>query len=673
MKKKPIIILIAILILSLALLTACNPPKAPDPKPSFGASLMLSTFASDGHTIERAPDGSYVYNLGTLFYPTANLYGIDGEIEFCGNSPLYTYIDWYDDGEGHRTQFDIRNPLETLNKKVVMKKGEEKTFNVNIEWLIPFVKAGTYKVVAMLAFYLDGKQEALTQEYLITVVSGTGGSAQFFPLDFGNGLREFPWDKYIAIGDMALYPHHYMKILFSDKEALQAQFANTYSVSLAEDKNGWERDERFSTLINGYNDAFFENKQVVTFIVTAGGGGYMFALDSSEYDADNGRLFVKLKQISLGIGHEALVRWLAVVEIDKIPAGSEIMVTINDAHLPDGGYLTLAGTDYIVNLNNGIIAQSSEPTEAVIIAEQDEAEAIAEIAGQPEAEEVTEQVIIAVIEENSEPTEAVIIVEQDETEVIAEVTAQPEAEVITEQEEAELSPEITEETEQVTEEITAEVTEPNEPEATAEVTEQDEDEAEIIPEMTEEAEVIAEVTEEAEVIPEITEPTTPETIPEIDEQALLIAAEKERLFNSIFVKGEQGYFDSSIDNPDLFWEYVTEENEIRQHVWSFKPIYDENGEIAGYYLSYDSLLFIGKNITICTIYGQEVKFMDVYIREKAGCERFSYLSYCRITYGDYYLYLFTEQEGFWDLAATWDAYKETLIIETEWGNRGVQF
>ena len=143
-------------------------------------------------------------------------------------------------------------------------------------------------------------------------------TATFWRASWGGALQGLPFDRYKIPG----------KIVITDTAMLQEYFSDTYSLSLNEAGNGWVRDERFSDVIAKYDDSFFESRQLVTFYLTAGGGGMEFELNGTTYI--DGILNINIDYVSIGMGIAALVEWFAIVETNKVPADTAVNVNVTD-------------------------------------------------------------------------------------------------------------------------------------------------------------------------------------------------------------------------------------------------------------------------------------------------------------------------------------------------------
>ena len=150
------------------------------------------------------------------------------------------------------------------------------------------------------------------------------GKGHFFSASWGDQLRNLPRDHYYEPG-LSLDSTF---ILLSSEEEVHELLGETYSVSYSEYDRDWVRDDRFENIIKKYDYGFFENNQVLTFFVTAAGGGYYFELNNITYQDDI--LTVELNHLSSGGGLTALASWFALIEIEKIPAETQVEIIINN-------------------------------------------------------------------------------------------------------------------------------------------------------------------------------------------------------------------------------------------------------------------------------------------------------------------------------------------------------
>ena len=148
-----------------------------------------------------------------------------------------------------------------------------------------------------------------------------GDTGTFWRASWGGALQGLPSDRYILDSIPS-------KIVITDTAMLHEFFADTYSLSLNEAGNDWVRDERFSDIIAKYDDTFFESRQLVTFFLTAGGGGLEFKLAGTTYT--DGILNINIDYVSIGEGIDALIEWFAIVETNAVPADAAVYVNVTD-------------------------------------------------------------------------------------------------------------------------------------------------------------------------------------------------------------------------------------------------------------------------------------------------------------------------------------------------------
>lgn len=155
----------------------------------------------------------------------------------------------------------------------------------------------------------------------------------FFMTNFGGGLQNFPFDVYTP-DTMPVY-NYSMIVLMSSKEQT-AIFDDVYSQSLNATQDGWERDEQFTNLINSYDDEFFQDNQIVTFFASTAGGAYYLEISETIYS--DGVLTIEINHIAKqGVGgHAAIVDYFVIVEIEKVPTNTEIIISVKnrDSRLP---------------------------------------------------------------------------------------------------------------------------------------------------------------------------------------------------------------------------------------------------------------------------------------------------------------------------------------------------
>ena len=178
---------------------------------------------------------------------------------------------------------------------------------------IPVTSSNAYNVYA--EFTLTDDTDGLLED--------SGG--HFYRTDFGGALVNFPSD---------LYPPDPSKdydsgvLVIETAEQVQEMFNETYSQTLSKDSQSWVRDEKFTNLINKYDDEFFESNQLVTFAVSASGGAYYFTFSKAVYAND--KLTIEIIQQSHGIGHAAIVSWVALIELEKVPKDTQIEIVVRN-------------------------------------------------------------------------------------------------------------------------------------------------------------------------------------------------------------------------------------------------------------------------------------------------------------------------------------------------------
>jgi len=156
----------------------------------------------------------------------------------------------------------------------------------------------------------------------------------FWQLDFGGELHEFPIQSYIP-DNQPVDDFDYLVLTHTSVEQVQALFSETYSVSLSEnDELPWVRDERFTDLINSFDEKFFENHFLATFVVAAAGGAYRFRVDditmaiTGDVPPSNTGFFIDVEHYAIGGGHAAIVNWFGIVPLPR-PTTTAFSVSIN--------------------------------------------------------------------------------------------------------------------------------------------------------------------------------------------------------------------------------------------------------------------------------------------------------------------------------------------------------
>ena len=151
--------------------------------------------------------------------------------------------------------------------------------------------------------------------------NSNGDNGPFWRASWGGSLQGIPFDRYTLDSIPG-------KIIITDIDILNELFADTYSLSLNEAGDDWIRDERFSDFISKYDDTYFKSRQLVTFFLTAGGGGMEFKLHGTTYT--DGILNINIDYLSIGAGIAALVEWFAIIETPKVSADTAVYVNVTD-------------------------------------------------------------------------------------------------------------------------------------------------------------------------------------------------------------------------------------------------------------------------------------------------------------------------------------------------------
>jgi len=192
------------------------------------------------------------------------------------------------------------------------------------------LEVGTYRIVKDY-YYLSDIPVTLDAYYVFaefTLTDDAGflkeSAGHFFRTEFGGALVNFPSDAYPP--DPSKEEYDSAILIIETAEEMQEMFSQTYSQAWSDEAQSWVRDETFSDLIDQYDEAFFESNQLVTFAVSASGGAYYFTFSKATY-AD-GTLTIEITQQSYGIGHCAIVAWFAMIEVERVPADTQIEIVV---------------------------------------------------------------------------------------------------------------------------------------------------------------------------------------------------------------------------------------------------------------------------------------------------------------------------------------------------------
>ena len=156
---------------------------------------------------------------------------------------------------------------------------------------------------------------------------GISTQGNFFILGYGEygELVNFPMTSY-SPDHMPIPVSYNMVLTHSSVEQMQALFGETYSQSYHFGFERWERDERFTDFINGYDNAFFESKQLVTFILGADGSADpMFELSKVTL---TDKLTIEVNQLHITSNAGPFNYYVGFVEIGKVPNNIQIEIVV---------------------------------------------------------------------------------------------------------------------------------------------------------------------------------------------------------------------------------------------------------------------------------------------------------------------------------------------------------
>jgi hypothetical protein len=143
-------------------------------------------------------------------------------------------------------------------------------------------------------------------------------------------LDAFPWEKYGDYKPLIFYGDTNI-ILVSSKTEIRELFGETYNFYYDYyEKDGVlvkEKDTYFQDVVSKYNDDYFENHQLLTFFLGAGGSANRHELESVVYT--DGVLTVTFDYLNAA-GPCVIEYWFAIVEIYRIPADTRIDIVVNN-------------------------------------------------------------------------------------------------------------------------------------------------------------------------------------------------------------------------------------------------------------------------------------------------------------------------------------------------------
>ena len=153
----------------------------------------------------------------------------------------------------------------------------------------------------------------------------SNASGHFFMTFFGGGLANYPWEKWGTNSENPMQ-HDQSKVLISNKAQADYYFGGIYSQTWSTLDNQFVRDDRFTDIVNRYDEQFFQSKQVITFFIDAADSGCYFEFVGASYC--NGVVTIVIDQKSSDeVGACVIVPWFAIVEVEKLPADTEILLT----------------------------------------------------------------------------------------------------------------------------------------------------------------------------------------------------------------------------------------------------------------------------------------------------------------------------------------------------------
>lgn len=118
------------------------------------------------------------------------------------------------------------------------------------------------------------------------------------------------------------------KLIISSKAEVDELFSETYYGPYLEEEPGLIRDDKFTNLINSFNDEFFENNQIVCFFISAPNTSYSYKLLNTNYN--NGVLTITIKKSSTGSGLDVIVDLFVIIEIEKVPTDTVVKIVYKD-------------------------------------------------------------------------------------------------------------------------------------------------------------------------------------------------------------------------------------------------------------------------------------------------------------------------------------------------------
>ena len=135
--------------------------------------------------------------------------------------------------------------------------------------------------------------------------------------------------------DLANVPHELFAgdieditpVLIRKRENLLALLGETYSRDWCQKTFTPIRDNRFTNLIESYSDNFFEHSQLVVFVASARTGGIFFIFNGITVEGNTWTIELS-QNVSGPFAGQVITRWLGIVEINHMPAGTFLEVKV---------------------------------------------------------------------------------------------------------------------------------------------------------------------------------------------------------------------------------------------------------------------------------------------------------------------------------------------------------
>lgn len=190
-----------------------------------------------------------------------------------------------------------------------------------VDYVYSDLKPGIYRIVTSVV----SDDAYVYAEFTLTDDSEMleASRGHFYRTNLGPTIANLPADSYPPSPSKEEYDSEV--VVIETAQQVQEMFGQTYSQTWSNEEQSWVRDEEFTNLINRYDEEFFESSQLVTFVVSASGGANYFVFTKAV--CEDGVLTIEISQKAHGgdgHGHEAIVSWFALIEIEKVPADTQI-------------------------------------------------------------------------------------------------------------------------------------------------------------------------------------------------------------------------------------------------------------------------------------------------------------------------------------------------------------